>query len=195
MEEMRTFGLKAGGMKAYGGCFRLLPICLLVFVLAACRTRAELTSASDPSLTSERPTETLIAPTKPPEPTELSPAGGDEGLPILEITFPTSGATVTQPVPICYRILGLEVSSSAPRRLLVLIGTPPTVSHEFLIEEPSGAIFLQDDKFLSGRRDLTVQLKDGEGDLPEGSLIEAVISDVIIEGDRAAGASSTIQCP
>ncbi len=178
---------------------RSLAAGLAILLLTACAVDAETVGESETALASElAPTE--VESTERPTPrsypygsVESGSAGEDGGGPSLVITFPQSGDVVNQPVMICYEIAGMEVDPSKPARLVAMIGTPPTVSHEFSVEGASGFVTLPDDPLLSGKRDITVQLEyGGEGDEGRTSVL---IKDLIIEGDRAAGGSAATQCP
>jgi hypothetical protein len=111
----------------------------------------------------------------------------DASVPTLVILSPRTGETVTPPVPIRYRVTGIDIhrGSSYVQLYLGKPGSSPMI--EYPLTHASGIVFLKAHPMLSGRRTLTFELALADHQPLRNPEARVTLQDVIVEGDRGAG--------
>ena len=140
---------------------------------------ASSVGCSEPSSPGAGGTSGITAPEGP-----ASPAAGDiqeaEG-PMLTVSSPASGATVTAPVSIRYQVHGIEVGEGM--HLHAFIDSTSATPIEIAIQGSTGAAVLPSHPLLGGRRDLILELARADHRRVQGARV--VLHDLIIEGERS----------
>ena len=107
-------------------------------------------------------------------------------VPTLEILSPKSGATLSLPAEIGYRVDGFAVTAGV-RLAVSALGTdgPPV---ELVLPDASGTVMLPDVKaaFLAGSRDLVFRLVSPSGLRLPNAEAAVVVRSVRVQGGRAA---------
>jgi hypothetical protein len=108
-------------------------------------------------------------------------AGGVQ--PILVVSSPRPGATVTPPWPVRYTVTGLRVGPAHPAIILVgLVGQSRTI--RLTATRQSGVVKVPDDRFFSGRRDVVFTLVRSTGEAYGNRGASYVVKNLIIAGNR-----------
>jgi hypothetical protein len=112
---------------------------------------------------------------------------GSASAPTLVILSPHAGDAVTPPVPIRYRVRGLDVRPGSSYLQLYLGEPGSSLMFEFPLTEAAGVVFLEAHPMLSGRSSLTFELADANHDPLQSPEARVTLLNVIVEGDKGAG--------
>lgn len=97
--------------------------------------------------------------------------------PVLQVLSPRPGDVAQGPVTVQYTVSG---ASSGQLRLRLTIGDPPFFTQEWPVSGPDGTATVQDDKRITGRRDLRFDLVGADG----GTVGGVTVANVTIVGRR-----------
>ena len=111
----------------------------------------------------------------------------EASVPTLIILSPSTGDTVMAPVPIRYRVTGLDIRPGGSYLQLHLGEPGSSPMFEFPLTRAMGVVFLQPDPMLSGRRTLTFELALADHHPIQNPEAQVTLRNVIVEGDRGAG--------
>jgi hypothetical protein len=139
-------------------------------------TTRSLPPGSDPSSTTAGSRPSTSSPPVVPEP----PAGE----PTLSIRSPHSGETVVPPFAAQYAITGLSVATSPGLHIRVSVAGLPDHTIDLAVSGQSGKVEVPDDKFFSGRRDVTFTLLRSDGTPYANSGASYTIRALTIAGGR-----------
>lgn len=156
---------QAGHPILAGGNPRLRAGVLLLVLMSACASGAR---SGDPSPHTPAAQETQ----------------GNTPVPTLVILSPQTGDTVTAPVPIRYRVSGLDVRPGRSYLQLYLGEPGSSPTFEFPLTHATGVVFLEAHPMLSGMRTMTFELAVGNHHPIQTPEARVTLSNVIVEGDR-----------
>jgi hypothetical protein len=103
--------------------------------------------------------------------------------PRLTVSSPVSGATVTPPWPVHYLVAGVKVSPTRPVRIRVMVVGQSTTM-VFTAKGQTGMVQVPDERFWSGRRDVTFTLLHANGTPFGNAGASTTVTGLIIAGNR-----------
>jgi hypothetical protein len=110
-------------------------------------------------------------------------AGADVVTPVLTVSSPVSGDTVTPPWPVRYTVAGVKVGTGHPVKIRVTVGGQ-SQAVVFTSTHRSGVFEVPDDRFWSGRRDVTFALLRPNGTPYASPRASVTVPSLIIAGGR-----------
>jgi hypothetical protein len=114
----------------------------------------------------------------------IAPGAGAEAVrPVLTVSSPVSGATVTPPWPVRFTVAGVKVGPGNPVKIRVTVGGQ-SQAVVFTSTHRSGVLEVPDDRFWSGQRDVTFTLLRPNGTPYASPRASVTVPSLIITGGR-----------